>query len=173
MGLIHIYCGDGKGKTTAGIGLCVRAAGYGFRVLICQFMKDNSSNERKSLSSMKNVTLLEGPYQEKFSFQMTPEEKAEKKIFCETQLQTATQKAEEENYDVLFLDEILYAIQVGLMDENLLLAFLRNKPEKLEVILTGQNPSPELISLADYVSEVKKIKHPYDQGTLARDGIEK
>ncbi len=173
MGLIHIYCGDGKGKTTAGIGLCVRAAGYGFRVLICQFMKDNSSNERRSLSSMKNITLLEGSSQEKFSFQMTPEEKAEKKIFCEAQLKTAMQKTVKEDYDVLFLDEILYAIQNGLMDENLLLTFLRNKPEKLEVILTGQNPSPELISIADYVSEVKKIKHPYDQGTAARDGIEK
>ena len=84
-GLIHIYCGDGKGKTTTGMGLCARAAGYGYRVLIYQFMKDNSTSERNVLSLSENITIVDGLAQEKFSFQMTPEEKAAHKEFYESQ----------------------------------------------------------------------------------------
>jgi cob(I)alamin adenosyltransferase len=172
-GLIHIYCGDGKGKTTTGMGLCARAAGYGYRVLIYQFMKDNSTSERKVLGLSDRITIVDGLPQEKFSFQMTPEEKAERKQYYESQLAAVTQKACEEHYDVLFLDEVIYTIRAGLLDEALLLEFLRNKPDSLEVILTGQNPSEALIDAADYVSEIHKIKHPFDQGIGARRGIER
>ena len=110
-GLIHIYCGDGKGKTTTGMGLCARAAGYGYRVLIYQFMKDNSTSERNVLSLSENITIVDGLAQEKFSFQMTLEEKAMHKEFYESQLRTVTKKAAEEQYDVLFLDEAVYAIR--------------------------------------------------------------
>ena len=82
-------------------------------------------------------------------------------------------KAQEENYDVLFLDEIIYTIRAGLFDEELLIRWLREKPEHLEVILTGQDPGEELTACADYVSELKKIRHPFDRGLAARDGIEK
>lgn len=74
-GLVHIYCGDGKGKTTTGMGLCVRAAGYGYRVLIYQFMKNNRTSERKVLEKVENITIVDGLEEEKFSFQMTEEEK--------------------------------------------------------------------------------------------------
>jgi len=171
-GLIHIYCGDGKGKTTTGMGLCARAAGYGLHVLIYQFMKDNSTSERKVLNLSDNITIVDGLPQEKFSFQMTPDEKAERTSYYENQLRAVTQKAADENYDLLFLDEIIYTIRAGLLDEALLLQFLENKPEHLEVILTGQGPSEALIEKANYVSEIRKIRHPFDQGIRARGGIE-
>ncbi|MCD7882730.1 MAG: cob(I)yrinic acid a,c-diamide adenosyltransferase [Lachnospiraceae bacterium] len=154
------------------MGLCARAAGYGLRVLIYQFMKNNSTSERKVLALSENITLVEGLPQEKFSFQMTAEEKAERKAYYENQLRTVTRKAQEEGYDVLFLDEVIYTIRAGLLEEALLLEFLRNKPAGLEVILTGQGPSQELIELADYVSEIKKVRHPFDKGIRARGGIE-
>lgn len=172
-GFIHIYCGNGKGKTTTGMGLCARAAGYGFHVLIYQFMKDNSTSERKLLELSPNITFIDGLSSEKFSFQMTAEEKAERKHYYQEQFLQITRKAAEENYDVLFLDELIYTIGAGLFDENLLLDYLEHKPAHLEVILTGQNPGSRLVEKADYVSEIKKIKHPFDQGLAARHGIEK
>lgn len=172
IGYVHIYCGDGKGKTTTGMGLCVRAAGYGYRVLLYQFMKNNKTSERSVLKEVPNITLMEGLEHEKFSFQMSEEEKAERTLFYEEQFRKITQKAREEDYDVLFLDELIYTIRAGLFHEELLLDFLKHKPEKLEVILTGQGPSQALIDAADYVSEIKKIKHPFDQGLPARKGIE-
>lgn len=91
-GCVHIYCGDGKGKTTCGMGLCTRAAGYGYRVLIYQFMKDNSTSERKVLLLSPNVTFVPGQDKIKFSFLMTPEEKAEQKRYYEEQFQKVTEK---------------------------------------------------------------------------------
>lgn len=172
VGYIHIYCGDGKGKTTTGMGLCVRAAGYGYRVLLYQFMKNNKTSERNVLEHVPNITIVDGLEQEKFSFQMSEEEKAERTLFYESQFRKITEKAREESYDVLFMDELIYTIRAGLFHEELLIDFLKHKPEKLEVILTGQGPSQALIDAADYVSEIKKIKHPFDQGLPARKGIE-
>lgn len=172
-GLIHIYYGDGKGKTTTGMGLITRAAGYGYRVLLYQFMKNNKTSERKILEQVENITIVDGLEQEKFSFQMTPEEKAERREFYGKQFQRITKKAVSEAYDVLFMDETIYTISAGLLDEDLVLEFLRTKPENLEVILTGNYPSENLLELADYVSEIRKIKHPFDKGQRARLGIEK
>lgn len=173
LGLVHIYCGDGKGKTTAGMGLCVRAAGSGCMVLLYQFMKDNRTNERKILEDVENITIIDGLEEEKFSFQMTEEEKAQRRIFYAHQLKAVTEKAVEEEYDVLFLDEVIYTIGAGLLEEQLLLDFLDQKPEHLEVILTGQGPSEALMKRADYVSEICMRKHPFQKGMPARDGIER
>lgn len=172
-GCIHIYYGDGKGKTTTGMGLVVRAAGYGCRVLLYQFMKNNKTSERNILKNVENITIIDGLETEKFSFQMTPEEKKERREFYEAQFKLVTKKAVEEEYDVLFLDEAVYTIRAGLLGEELVLDFLRKKPKKLEVILTGNTPDARLIELADYVSEIRKIKHPFDKGMKARAGIEK
>ena len=171
-GLIHIYCGNGKGKTTTGMGLCTRAAGYGMKVLIYQFMKNNKTNERKVLEKLENVTFVNGLEHEKFSFQMTEEEKAERRDYYLNQFKYVTELAEKENYQVLFLDEIIYTIGAGLFDEKVLVEYLKEKPEELEVILTGQNPGEDVVALADYVSESRKIKHPFDQGVGSRVGIE-
>ncbi len=172
-GLIHIYCGNGKGKTTTAMGLCTRAAGYGMKVLIYQFMKNNKTSERKILELVENITFINGLESEKFSFQMTEEEKEERKAYYLDKFRTVTAMAEKENYQVLFLDEIIYTIDAGLFDENVLVQYLKQKPEYLEVILTGQNPGEAVIALADYVSEIKKIKHPFDKGIPSRYGIEK
>ena len=172
-GLVHIYCGDGKGKTTTGMGLCARAAGFGYKVLIYQFMKDNKTSERKTLENQENITWLDGLEQEKFSFQMTEEEKRERREFYNSQLEMVTKKAVDEEYDVLFMDETIYTIKAGLLDEEKVLEFLDQKPEHLEVILTGQGPSKALMERADYVSEICMRKHPYQKGIPARKGIEK
>lgn len=169
-GQIHIYCGDGKGKTSAVIGLCVRAAGNGLKVLMIQFLKAGTSGEIKILSGIRNVKVIKGPEIMKFTHEMSVEEKEQllkKNIadFAEI-VKIAGQ------YDVLVLDEIIYAIAARLFPEKLLLEFLEHKPEHLEVVLSGQNPSKKLINLADYVSMIKKIKHPYDAGIKSRSGIE-
>lgn len=171
-GLIHIYYGNGKGKTTTGMGLITRAAGYGYRVLLYQFMKNNKTSERKILEKVPNITIVDGLEQEKFSFQMTEEEKAERRKFYNSQFRMVTKKAAEEHYDVLFMDETIYTISAGLLDEQLVLDFLASKPENLEVILTGNTPSQKMIDAADYVSEIRKIKHPFEKGQRARKGIE-
>ena len=136
------------------------AAGYGFRVLIYQFMKNNTTSERAAMEHLENITFLPGLEHEKFSMRMTEEEKAQRRIFYAEQFRKATQTAVQDGYDVLFFDEAM------------LIDFLKNKPEHLEVILTGRDPSPGLIELADYVSEIRKVKHPFDRGLPARRGIE-
>lgn len=172
-GLVHIYCGDGKGKTTTGMGLCVRAAGYGYKVLIYQFMKNNRTSERKVLEKVENIMIVNGLEEEKFSFQMTEEEKAQRRVFYAQQLREVTEKARAEQFDVLFLDEVIYTIGAGLLDEAAVTEFLDHKPETLEVILTGQGPGEELLKRADYVSEICMRKHPFRKGQPARDGIER
>lgn len=172
-GLIHVYCGDGKGKTTTGMGLCARAAGYGYKVLIYQFMKDNKTSERKTLEGARNITWLDGLEEEKFSFQMTEEEKAQRRDFYSSSLAMIEKKVREEHFQVLFLDEAIYTIRAGLLDEAQVLKFLGDKPEDLEVILTGQGPSKALVEKADYVSEICMRKHPFQKGQPARNGIER
>jgi cob(I)alamin adenosyltransferase len=172
-GLIHIYYGDGKGKTTTAMGLAIRAAGHGMKVLIYQFMKNNTTSERNILNSVSNITIINGLEEEKFSFQMTEEEKKEHKQFYTDKFKEITGKAENEKYDMLIMDEIIYTMRADLLEEEIVLAFLKTKPEALEVVLTGNVPSDKLIEIADYVSEIRKIKHPYEQGVKARFGIEK
>ncbi|MDO4453134.1 MAG: cob(I)yrinic acid a,c-diamide adenosyltransferase [Eubacteriales bacterium] len=172
-GLIHIYYGNGKGKTTTGMGLITRAAGYGYKVLLYQFMKNNKTSERNILEHVPNITIENGREQVKFSFQMTAEEKAEARTFYGEEFKRITEKAERDEYDVLFMDEAIYAVSAGLLDEELVLKFLREKKEDLEVILTGNTPSENMIQLADYVSEIRMVKHPYQKGQKARAGIEK
>ena len=169
-GCVHIYCGDGKGKTSAGMGLCIRAAGRGKRVLIYQFLKDNSTGEIRSLAQLPNITRLNGPDSVKFSFQMTPEEREETVQCYHALLQDIF--ARSADYDLLFLDESVYAISSGLIAEEELVACLANRPPHLEVILTGQHPSDTLMDCADYVSHICKVKHPFDHGQPSREGIE-
>lgn len=169
-GYVHIYYGNGKGKTTAALGLCMRAAGSGRRVLIYQFMKNNDSSEIAILGSIPSITRVKGPEKTKFSFQMTPEERETERRNNNEALLRVTKLAE--TYDVLFLDEALYTIRAGLLDEDLLVSFLESKPAGLEVILTGSDPSERLINAGDYVTEMVKRKHPFDNGQVARKGIE-
>lgn len=171
-GLLHLYCGDGKGKTTTAVGLSIRFAGAGKRVLLYQFMKNNTSSERNILEQIPLITCEKGKEQVKFSFQMSEEEKKQELQENNKKLIEMFQKAKEQEYDLLFLDETLYTIDAGLLSEELLIEELKKKPTKLEVVLTGRNPSEQLIELADYVSEIKKVKHPFEQGISSRKGVE-
>lgn len=170
MGCVHIYCGNGKGKTTCGMGLTIRAAGSGKKVLLHQFLKKNGSSERKIIDSIKNITVLPCLDIEKFTFQMSEEELLDLKKKNDENLEKLIFMAKD--YDMLVLDEIVYAIDKDLVSEDILLDFLANKPYGLEIVLSGRNPSERLQEKADYISEIVKRKHPFDQGISARKGIE-
>lgn len=171
-GKVHIYYGNGKGKTTAGMGLILRAAGAGKRVLVYQFMKDNASSERNILKRIPEIVVEEGPERIKFSFQMNEEEKEAQRAFYKEAFQKVIQRLKDEQWDVLFLDEIIYTISAGLFPEEELITFLEGRPDSLEVILTGNTPGEALKAQADYISHIEKEKHPFDKGLAARRGIE-
>ena len=172
-GLIHIYCGDGKGKTTAALGLTVRCAGHGNKVLFVQFLKSWVTGELNSLKLFKNVEVLRAKETAKFTFQMTEEEKAQVTKDHLALFEIVKAKCVNEKIDLLILDEIVGACDRGVFDKEALVDFLQNKPQELEVVMTGRNPFPKLVELADYVSEVCKRKHPKDKGIMARKGIER
>lgn len=171
-GLVHIYCGEGKGKTTASIGLATRAAGDGKKVIVTQFLKGRPSGEVASLSALPGVEVLRSPEIKKFAWEMDDQEKAEaRKQYCDL-LEAAIARALAGGCDLLILDESLGACSCAFLDEADLLRFISEKPEALEVVLTGRGPSQALIDAADYVTEMKKVKHPFDKGIPARKGIE-
>lgn len=173
LGLIHIYTGDGKGKTTAALGLILRATGRGLHVVLGQFLKGRETGELHTLSLLPGVTVFRGKPLTKFSFQMNEQEKAEVLQSHNEFIQELASYCRQEETDLLVLDEVIGACGTHLLDESLLIDFLKHKPEHLEVVMTGRNPSPELLELADYVSEICKRKHPFDKGIPAREGIEK
>ena len=169
-GLVHIYCGDGKGKTTAALGLALRACGRGKKVLMLQFLKGHDTGELKSIEHIPNFEVIKGPEKIKFLSAMDEKEKSEARDMYGKLFEKATKKADE--YDMLILDEAIGAVGGGIIDKNRLVDFIKNKPKKLELVLTGRNPDSELMALADYISEIKKVRHPYDKGITARKGIE-
>lgn len=172
-GLIHIYCGDGKGKTTAAMGLALRCSGHGNKVLIVQFLKSRPTGELKSLALIPNIELMRGKETTKFTFQMTDEEKAEVLKEHTAMFNKVKEKCRNEKIDLLILDEVIGACNTGVFDINVLVDFLKNKPQEMEVVLTGRNPAPVLVEMADYVSEICKRKHPFEKGIPARTGIER
>ena len=169
-GRIHIYFGDGKGKTTAAVGQAVRAAGHGFRVLFFQFLKDNSSNERKILEQISNITCLPGREQVKFVSRMNGDEKAELLHYNNKAMDEIVKFCSP--FDLLVMDEALCAVGLKVLSEEKLISFLQHKPRGLEIVLTGHQVSDRMKEIADYATEMHKIKHPYDLGKLAREGIE-
>lgn len=170
MGLIHVYCGDGKGKTTCAIGLGIRAVGANKRVLLAQFLKSSDTSERLVLDNISNFDLMKTPDKIPFVSSMTDEEKDYYHSFYSDFLIQAIEKSE--SYDMLILDEVFGAISSDMMDEIELINFLQSKRDTLEIVLTGRNPSDDIIKIADYVSNIKKVKHPFDAGINARRGIE-
>lgn len=171
-GLVHIYEGDGKGKTTAAIGLCIRCVGYGEKVLFTQFMKDNRSSELEILRKIEGISFIPCDKAYGFSWTMSEETKIEAKEVYTKHLKNVINLCIKDSYRMLVVDEIISAYNLEFIDRSILIEFLRNKPEQLEVVMTGRNPAIELVELADYVSEIKKIKHPYDHGVPSRKGIE-
>lgn len=170
QGMLHLYMGNGKGKTTAAVGLCVRASGQGMRVVFAQFLKGGMSGERKPLSEMANVTLIPVPKAMKFTRDMDSDELKECGRLTMQQFKDACGKAADA--DLLVLDELADAIDTGLADEKEVLDFIEHKPYKLEIVLTGHSPSLLLIKKADYVTNMVCVRHPFEKGLTARRGIE-
>lgn len=168
----HIYFGDGKGKTTAAVGLAVRAAGSKMKVLFVQFLKTEFSGERHILSHTENVTLTFCPVELKFTFDMTDKEKIQASKIFKGIFNNAVTRALTEKFDMVVLDEVFEAINANMLSESEVYEFITNAPTSMEIVMTGHNPSEKFINISDYVTECKKIKHPYDRGITGRIGIE-
>ncbi len=171
-GLVHIYCGEGKGKTTAALGLIIRALASGYQVVFAQFMKSWDTGELEILRGLNHIRVLRGDFPSKFSKDYTLEEREavyaeNNRLFAE-----AVGKIDPSVQTLLVLDEINGCLDKKLMDETIVLNYLKNKSMNTEVVLTGRNPLSECVQMADYVTEMKNVKHPYDKGIMARKGIE-
>jgi len=169
-GYIQIYTGNGKGKTTAAIGLAVRAAGHNKNCFIGQFMKGREYGELKTLRKIPQIEL------EQFGISkcITKEEVSEEyKKKSKKALEKCKSKMLSGKYEIIILDEINVSIWFGLIKEKDVLDLIEKKPENVELILTGRYAPESIIEKADLVTEMKNIKHYYDNGVNARDGIER
>ena len=169
-GYIQVYTGDGKGKTTAALGLALRAAGAGLKVYFAQFIKGAKYSEHNSLLKFADVITVTQFGRDCF-IRGTPDKK---------DIQAAMAGLEEVkrvvlsgDYDVVILDEVNIAIWYKLFQVDDLLDLIGKKPLHVEIVITGRNADPRIIEAADLVTEMKELKHYYKKGVLARDGIEK
>ena len=168
--LTHIYFGSGKGKTTAALGLILRAVGCETPCVLVQFLKDTKCGELETLSRL-GVTVFRGKApQVMFTKDMTPGQLAETREIHNKNLTNAIELAK--NGGMLVLDELLDAVSLELVDEALVRYLLENKPENLELVITGHTEIPWLFEKADYITEMKKLRHPYDSGIMGRRGVE-
>lgn len=169
-GLIQVYTGDGKGKTTAALGLALRAAGHGLRVYIIQFMKGwPHYGELRALANHPYITLVQFG---RPSF-VNREHPDPEDIRCAQEAyQHSLDLLVNGQYDVVILDEINVALDYGLISLEQVLALLNAKPPHVELVLTGRNADPKVIECADLVTEMREIKHPYRVGIEGRKGIE-
>jgi cob(I)alamin adenosyltransferase len=185
-GLIHVLTGEGNGKTTSAVGICIRAIGAGFKVAFVQFLKSGLSHEILVLKKLKVKVITKT----KFCPNQKEHEKWFKKtgntIFCkdcfvlnqkDKQLvldafSKAYDFCKSGKFDLVVLDEIFWPINKGLIKEEDLIKLIEDKAKNCELILTGRGASNKIIEIADYACEVKKIKHPFDKNILSRGGID-
>lgn len=172
-GYVQVYTGNGKGKTTAALGLGLRAVGSGLKVIMVQFLKGSSTGELESVKALDGkFEILRIGEQKKFSWQMTEEEKEELRAQIESELPKIIQILKLQVCDILILDEILGTLSSGMISLENVLSILDLKPKTMELVLTGRNAPQEIIDRADLVTEMKPIKHYYDKGVKSRKGIE-
>ncbi len=172
-GLVQVYTGDGKGKTTAAIGEALRARGRGHRVMLVQFLKGKKgSGEISALEELGVKVICKGKELGLSLNKIVEDERRTIREEWGNFLDKINEEVLAESYDLLILDEINVACHYGLIDENKLIRFIKEKPDGLEMVLTGRYASPRLMKTAHLVSEIKKIKHPYNEGIKAREGIE-
>jgi len=177
-GYVQVYTGDGKGKTSAALGLALRASGYGMRTYIGQFMKGQHYGELEALRDHPYITVEQyGDVRCIRREEVTPEHVAQARRGLErareAMLGLGLGPVLVGQYDVVVLDEVNVAIWFGLLTVEEVLAFLDERPERVEVILTGRRAPQELVERADLVTEMLPVKHYYQQGVLARKGIER
>lgn len=176
--MLHVYHGDGKGKTTAAFGLALRFWGHGLPVLVAQLLKDGTSGEARALAGLPGVTLLHDEPPVTFTFRMTDAQRAASRARHDENLAAALAFARGEGRGaarLVVLDEALDALNAGLLDEAALreLAGLASgSPGDVELVLTGRRPPAWLLGLADYVTEMRACRHPFERGVGAREGVE-
>jgi len=169
-GLVQVYTGNGKGKTTACFGLALRASGHGKKVIIIQFMKgDPNYGEVKAVKNLPNIELIQSGLP---TFVKKGDPSPEDLELAEKGLDIAVNAVKSGEYDLVILDEINVAVDFGLISLKSVLEIIENKNEKTELILSGRYAAKELTEIADLVSEVKEIKHPFTKGIPARKGID-
>lgn len=172
-GLVHIYVGDGKGKTSAAMGLALRACGCGFDVSIFQFCKNTPTGELNSLRRLSHVSVQRACCElKKFVWLMTPEEKEVWADAQQTLFDAACEAACNPNVDVVVMDELLDALKFGVIDIAQIKYLITHKNKGTELVITGHTAPDALIETADYVTDMRCVKHPYQQGIDARRGIE-
>jgi cob(I)alamin adenosyltransferase len=170
-GLVQVYTGNGKGKTTAALGLAFRAVGHGMKVLVVQFMKGNV--QRGELESAKKLSpnlTLKQVGRETFISKPNPDPRDLE--LAQEGFSIAKKAIQNKEYDIVILDEINLAIDYGLIPLTDLLQMIDSKPDTVELILTGRNVKREILERADLVTEMVDRKHYYDKGVPAREGIE-
>ena len=167
-GLVQIYTGNGKGKTTAALGLALRAAGAGFKVYICQFIKSKLYSEIKTLKKLKNIKVEQcgrGCF-------IKGKPKKIDLIYAQKGLYRSKQIIASGKYDLVVLDEANIALKLGLIKTKDIVNMIKHKPSSVELVLTGRYCPRALLKHADLITEMKDIKHPYKKGIKARLGIE-
>jgi len=168
-GLVEVYTGDGKGKTTAALGIAFRALGHGYKVYMIQFMKSGSSGECIQAAKTKNFKIKSFG---RASF-VNKDNPDPSDIECAKEaLNFAKEIVIEGKYDIVILDEINVALDFKLIDIANVINLIKNKPDHVELIFTGRHAPKEIIDVADLVSEIKEIKHPLSKGVSSRKGIE-
>jgi cob(I)alamin adenosyltransferase len=174
QGLVIVHTGNGKGKTTAALGLAIRAWGDGFRVLILQFIKGGCTyGELKTIETLKNIDDRITIDQCGLGFtNKGPTTKEEHEAAAKETLARAREEIKSGKWDLIILDEINYAVKYELITEEEMLALLDLRPEELHLVMTGRDACDALIERADLVTEMHLVKHPYDQGVKAQKGIE-
>ena len=166
--MIQVYTGNGKGKTTAALGLALRSHGAGFKVYICQFLKGKYYCELCSLKNLKGIKVEQ--YGKTCFLKKAPQKKDME--LAKQGLEAAKKAVSSQRYSLIVLDEINVALKFGLLDLEEVLDLIKNTPKKTELVLTGRWAHPKVIKLADLVSEIKEVKHYYSKGIKARKGIE-
>lgn len=172
-GLVVVYTGDGKGKTTASLGMCIRAAGYGKKVKIIQFIK--GTWRYGELDGIKLLSDYVELVQMGKGFVGIIDDKEDISVHikaAEDALELARKDIQSGKYDIVILDELNVALKLDLIKLEPVLDLIKSKPEKLHLIITGRNAHESVIELADLVTEMREIKHPFKQGILAQEGID-
>ena len=168
--MVHVYTGDGKGKTTAAIGLAIRAIGAGFKVLIVQFIKNGEYSEIKALNKFSDSITIK---QFGLGHFIKGVPSAEDFNAAQIGIEETDSIIRLGKYNMVILDEANVAVKLGLFSVDDLLYIIDNKPDNVELVITGRDAEQKLIEKADLVTEMKEIKHYFRKGVMARIGIEK
>ncbi|MBP9920431.1 MAG: cob(I)yrinic acid a,c-diamide adenosyltransferase [Proteiniclasticum sp.] len=171
-GQIHIYTGEGKGKTTAALGLSIRAAGRDRKVLFVQFLKGQDTGEQYLMKKIPQITHLKLANARTFFHALTIEEQENLIEETEKEWESLYTKIMSGGFDLVVLDEIMAAMYLGIVSESTVLKLLQEKPIQMEFVLTGRNVPELILKEGNLVTEMRKIRHYYDQGILSREGIE-